>query len=435
VHDFLDKTLRDDTRDVAYSFQPAPAEAVRARGDQRRRRQAAAVTLAVCAVLLGGGGAVYAAIGPSRAQPPVTRPGGAGPLPGYLVTAVAGKAQVRASATGRVVAAIRPPAGVFALEGVTATPGDRVFYLAGAQHADAGVKIEFFRLTLGAGGRPDALRRLAGAPYRAPLPVSSNALTTIPLAVSPDGRQLAFASGSQFTDSPGATLPSGSQGIVVQNVATGARRVWRSSPASHTEVSSVSWASGGRLGFVAAVGDAAVSDGAVVQRAGGGLNVLMVLNTAAPGTGLTGDSQLVTDGPVSASKSTAGVAGPSGVALSRDGRTAYTRLSTAAGASRIVAISVRTGRVTRVLVGGPAAADPAIRRGGLGAAGPVPMSVAGTSLLFPLSLPHPPDRTSGPNYVIGHLAAVSLATGQVTTLPLPLYYGTQSPAAPVGAAW
>jgi hypothetical protein len=467
VRDYFDRTLQDETQAVADSLRPAPVEAVRARGDQRRRRQAAGVALLTLVLLAGGGIAVRATIGRAPARSPLTRsvtpavspsphvtkprhgprPSAATQIPAYLVTAVAGQGSVRATATGRVLAPIARPASVFAFEGVAAAPGDRTFYLAAVAAAPRGylagaaaprgVKIEFFRLTLGANGRPGVPQRLPGPPYLAPLPITSDALTTIPLAISPDGKELAYASGSQFPDTPGSTLPSGTQGIIIQNVSTGARRTWSTWPASHTEISDVSWAAGGRLGFGATVGDAAVSNRAVIRQPGNELNVFMVLNTAAAGSSLISASHLVAYGSaaVSASGAAAQLAGPSAGIISRDGRIVYARIETPQGTSRLVAISVATGQVTRVLLSGPQAADAAVSRGGAGAADPAPMSVDRTSLLFPLSLPHPPVRTSGKPYVIGHLAVADLATGQITQLPFPLYYGPETPFPPVGAAW
>jgi hypothetical protein len=441
VRDYLDEILQDKTRAVASSFRPAPAEAIRARGDQRGRRQAAGLTLLTCAVLVAGGGAAYATIGRPTAPPPVTRsaspavspsfarsvvpsrPGGEVHTPAYLVTAGGGTARVQVSATGRVVATMRLPASFYAVEGVAAAPGDQTFYLAGASAtgvAPGRAKIVFFRVTLGAGGRPGALRRLPGAPYLTPFPISSNGQDTIPLAVSPDGRQLAYSSGIA------ATPHSASQSLVVQDVATGTRRTWRSWPSSLTQVTSVSWAPGGQLGFAGSVGDAAVSNGTVIRRAGRGLDVLMVLNTAASGSSLTGSSHLIAYGPVSAE----GDAGPSGVVMSQDGGTAYTWMVPQRGASALVAISVATGQITRVL-----AINPKARPGGLQQANPAAMSIDGTSLLFPLTLPHTPHPASGALYVIGHLAAASVTTGHIATLPFPLRDSAAAPVPPVDAAW
>lgn len=82
--DDFERTLQAGSRTLAETLRPRPAEAVRARGDQRRRRKAAGSVLLAIAVLAGGG-AAYAGVrtpAPPPVSPPVTPgPGPSGTLP------------------------------------------------------------------------------------------------------------------------------------------------------------------------------------------------------------------------------------------------------------------------------------------------------------------------------------------------------------------
>ncbi|HEX5291124.1 MAG TPA: hypothetical protein VFX25_19865 [Streptosporangiaceae bacterium] len=82
--DDFERTLQAGSRAVAETVRPRPAEAIRARGDQRRRRQAAGSVVLAIAVLAGGG-AAYAGTrmaAPPPVSPPVTPgPGPSGTLP------------------------------------------------------------------------------------------------------------------------------------------------------------------------------------------------------------------------------------------------------------------------------------------------------------------------------------------------------------------
>jgi hypothetical protein len=82
--DDFERTLQAGSRAVAETVRPRPAEAIRARGDQRRRRQAAGSVLLAIAVLAGGG-AAYAGTrtaAPPPVSPPLTPgPGPSGKLP------------------------------------------------------------------------------------------------------------------------------------------------------------------------------------------------------------------------------------------------------------------------------------------------------------------------------------------------------------------
>lgn len=176
------------------------------------------------------------------------------------------------------------------------------------------------------------------------------------------------------------------------------------------------------------MGGAAVRNGTVIRHPANQLdvlNVFMILNATACGSSLIGGSHLVAYSPatISASNADAPLPGPAGGVISQDGRTAYAQIRTPGGTPELVAISAATGRVTRVLLSGSQVVEPS------------PMSIDGTSLLFPLNLRHLRLRQTGQPYVSGHLAMIDVATGHIRPLPIRLYYGTGVPAPPVGAAW
>jgi hypothetical protein len=353
----------------------------------------------------------------------VTYGGGLGFVPG------GGPGYVRVAATGKVVARIRPAGTDFTVEGLAAAPGDRTFYLIGEDTAGAGsgnVKIECFKIVIGRNGHPGRPRLLPGAPLFGPLPPTSDAATTIPLAISPDGTELAYPypgeapSGSAFARRP--------QSIIVQNVVTGARRFFSAWPSAGTQIGDVSWGAGGRLGFVAILTDAKVSHGTVVPAPGNELSVFMMLSTQAAGTQLIPASQLISwgSGPMAGSGIPAPnpPAGPVGAVLSPGGMTAYLRISQpqSAGGGRLVAISTVTGTVVRV----PVSAQTALRS--------APVGIDGKYLLVTLAIAHPVHRGGRP-WVSGHLAGINLATGQIAVLPFPTYASSQAPVAPFESAW
>jgi hypothetical protein len=365
-----------------------------------------------------------------RAQPSATAAG----MPRYIVTygggrgfGLARQGYVRATATGRVVARIRPAARDFVVEGLAAAPGDRTFYLIGeAPFSATEVQIECFRLVIGPDGRPGVPQRLPGPPLPTPVPPTSDATTSIPLAVSPDGKELAYPAPG-LPVAPGLPNPYASQSVIVQNVATGARRSWSAWPAAHTQVSQVSWADGGSLGIVAALGDAGVSHGAVVPDSRTDLNVFMILNTKAAGSQLITDSRLVTY--AAATVSSAGVPrpypppGPYQGLLSQDGRNAYLRVHPQDGPDQLVELSTASGTVTRVLLSGPQATNSE------------PISIDGDDLLFGLPLRQLPTRSAPGIWVSGHLAGIKLPAGQITPLPFPIYDSWIVPPQPLQAAW
>jgi hypothetical protein len=450
--------LRDATRALGQVIQHQDIPALRltaagsrrARGFRRARglwpgpgrrpghrppgRMARLIPLGAAAAVLAVSGLVFG-IGQTRhdhhpaVQPPpatlprylVTFGGGAGFVPG------GGPGYVRLAATGAIVARIRPAAPDFTIEGLAAAPGGRTFYLIGEEPAQPPhVRIVCFRLVLGPGGQPGVPKRLAGRPLLALLPYSSNGVTSVPLAVSPDGTELAYPSPGPLPEGSGLPSGTGSQSIIVQNVATGARRSWSAWPGTHAQVSQVSWAAGSALGFTAALADVAVAHGNIVPDPASELNVFMILNTTAGGSGLIADSRLVAYG--AASVSATGPKpnpppGPYGGMLSQDGLTAYVQIHPAHGPDRLVALSAASGEVIRVLLTGRAAAESA------------PLSIDGNHLLFALPVPHGPPPANASPWVSGHLADFSLTTGRITRLPFALYSNPVMPAAPLEVAW
>ena len=283
--------------------------------------------------------------------------------------------------------------------------------------------IDFYRVTLRPDGRPGPAQRLPGERLNVPLPITSDALMQLPLAISPDGTELAYPSDNQFyPDDYPARHPAE---ITVQNVLTGARRTWTIWPALDTEISSVSWGSGGRLGIVATVGDATVVNGRLQRRLNSDANVFLELNTAASGSSLAADAAVVASSsyhvvhhglyrPVTT--------GPTGGVISPDGASAYLQIGLAHGAAELAQVSVATGKVLRVLV--TRLAQPVLAS---------PEAIDGRYLLVALG-PATPPKPSG-RFVCGHLTALNLATGRLSELPFPLQCSTAAPPPPLQAAW
>jgi hypothetical protein len=357
---------------------------------------------------------------PSRpVAAPVALPFG---TPKFMVISAAATGYVRAVATGRLIAKIPAPAKGYAIEGIAAAPGDRVFYLAGETFVGGQSShglLTFYRVVLGSDGKPGRARRVPGPAIAVPLPISSDGLITIPVAVSPDGNYLAYAISRQLLGDAGRRPAT----ITVVRLATGASRTWTLRPAGPTQISELSWAEGGQLSWVGVIGDATVANGSVVRHRGDELSVVMVLGTAVPGRSLVVDSRLVSYGwrPESATGESAVLDGPTAGVITADGRTVAAQILTEHGQrSKLVAMSAVTGQITRVLLDGPRSfqADPA--------------SIDGDSLLFTLSPRH--EHPTG-NYVCGHLALDQLSTAKIVRLPVEMYCSTVWPGPPFYAAW
>jgi hypothetical protein len=362
----------------------------------------------------------------SASSPPVSTPSSISPskgMPKYLVAAVQGHGYIASSTTGRTVAVIPPPASGFAIEGIAVAPGDRTFYLvaAGLESGSGSVRLEFFRLSLSATGEPGRPERIPGKPVVVPLPVSSDALEVVQLAISPDGSELAYAPDDQlFPDNYPATHPAG---ITVLNVTTGASRTWTTWPAADTAISTLSWAVGGLLSYTATLGNAGLSRGQIVRHSGFDTSGFLILNTAAPGSALISSSRLVL-GYTHAVPAGGSVPPQSAVVagvISTDGRRAYAELAGSAGVAELARISTDTGAVVQVLLRGSQAVRAA------------PGSIDGRYLLFSLG----PRRAVTPTgrYVCAHLAGLKVPSGLVRQLPFPIYCSTAAPPPPLQAAW
>jgi hypothetical protein len=146
--------------------------------------------------------------------------------PGYM--GVNNRAQVRATATGAVLATVAAPAPYNTFSWVSAADDDRTFVLAAQQWTpvppgSASGPIEkrnddtptkFFVLHLSSGGRTAQLSAL-------PIPVQPGSVWIDGIALSPDGSKLAVV-----VNATGAH-PDASPAIAVYTVATGAAKEWR----------------------------------------------------------------------------------------------------------------------------------------------------------------------------------------------------------------
>lgn len=342
--------------------------------------------------------------------------------PKFIVAAVAAKGYVRSAVTGRQIAKIAPPVPGYEIEGIAAAPGDRKFYLAGETFAGAQSRhglLTFYRIGLGANGKPSRAQRVPGRAISVPLPITSDGLMPVPVAVSPDGSYLAYALSRQFLGDAGSRPAT----ITVVRLATGASRTWTLWPAARTQITELSWAEGGQLSWVGVIGDATVTNGSVIRHHGDELSVVMVLGTAVPGNSLVVDSRLVTYGWLSESATgqAAVLDGPVAGVITIDGGTVVTQILTEHGQhSKLVSMSAADGQITRVLLDGPRAAQAN------------PASIDGDNLLFTLS---PRREHPSSNYVCGHLALDQISTGTVVQLPIERYCSTAWPGPPFYAAW
>ena len=226
-------------------------------------------------------------------------------------------ADVRDSATGRLLSRVRLPAGTDPkLTQVTVAGNDRTFVLA-LFSLSAGTR--FYELRISAARQPAGLTQLAIPP----LPVRDGADA---IAVTPDGTRLAVA-----IQRPG---PTGA--IQVITLATGATRTWTTSDSGTPE--DLSWdAAGRRLGFFWS------SDSA--SRAG-----LWLLDTGAPGSALLSGRRLVpqTVGPDQVQDALLSPDAQTIIASVTYNTTAHVGRGAVVGG--IVELSARTGQPLRTLL-------------------------------------------------------------------------------------
>jgi len=226
-------------------------------------------------------------------------------------------ADVRASATGRIVSTISLPASIDPkLTQVTAAGQGRMFVLAVFSLARGTV---FYELRITATGQPAGLTRLAVPP----LPASQRADA---VALTPDGARLAVA-----IQTPGTHTV-----LTVITLATGATRTWATTRSGRLE--NLSWdAAGRRLAYFWS-GDT------------GSLGGLWLLDTGAPGSSLVVGRPLLPQ--------TVGPDQVQGALISPDARTiiaavtynSVARVGRGTVVGGIVAVSVRTGRPLRTLL-------------------------------------------------------------------------------------
>jgi hypothetical protein len=235
------------------------------------------------------------------------------------------QAVVRATMTGRALARFDPPRPYGTFAGVTAAGDDRTFVLAAEKLVRYPVQepdlpqTKFFILRLDPGRHNPAQRaRLTALPIPA-IRADNSANQVVDFALSPDGTHLAVLSTNIVTSA-----------LSVFDVATGARRSWNVPGVSPSRVGVtqvvLSWAADNRtLAFL--------RDG------------LLLLDTDQPGSGLLGDSRRL------ALKTTSGDFWDQ-AQLTPDGHAVIIASHNPAGktfSQRLLRLSVRTGKVVRVL--------------------------------------------------------------------------------------
>jgi hypothetical protein len=256
------------------------------------------------------------------------------------------------------------------------------------------------------------VQRLPGSPLAVPFPVISGGWMNFYFAVTSDGSELAYASGSPFPYGagtpygPATAAPGSNESIVVQNVATGHRRTWGAWNSAETVISQLSWGPAGHLGYDLTLADAGVSQASLIRKAGGHVSAMMILDTRAPGPDLAGDSRIVS---YESSSGSGLLRGPQGV-ISPDGRYVYLQRPAGKAGGQLVEASATAGRTVRVLLAGTQAT----------AGEPMSVDGSGRYLLVPLGAGHLRGGDSQRPYVAGYLARLDLRTGRVTRLPIPV---------------
>jgi hypothetical protein len=185
-------------------------------------------------------------------------------------------AVVRSTATGATIATVRPPRPYDTFTMVTAARDDRTFVLVAERLPPAPAE-RLFVLHIHPARRAPASRTQLAA---LPLPDLTRGTQTWGLALSPDGRQLAVAVGP---DSP--------RELQVVDLATGAQHAWAGSPQClGCAVTGYGTGGNGWLSWSADERTLAVA----------GAGSVRLLNTAAPGASLIGDSRPVSEAVIKA---------------------------------------------------------------------------------------------------------------------------------------
>jgi hypothetical protein len=234
----IEQRLREELKAAASTAQPYMLRELAL--PPRRRRAGvsgwlAPVTavIAVIAVIVG----VQVIFRAARSGP---RPAVTGTMPQFYVSyRPPGTAVVAHSATGAVISRIVIPGA--RIERITGAPDDRTFALSAFSGSGAGEVTRFYAFHLTAGGRPGRLEVL-------PLSVraGSAGYDVNSIALSPDARSLAVAVVPASLEGTRPTAAHRSR-IEIATLGTGAVRTWVA--ASETNVSDLSWADRGRLGY------------------------------------------------------------------------------------------------------------------------------------------------------------------------------------------
>ena len=312
---------------------------------------ALAAAAAVTAVIVGIFAIAYAVSRPGP-KPPATGGVSYSGIPSYYAYAVQGSTysrtvhgtqygdsviaryvKIRATANGKLVATVSPPAPYNAFESFTGAANDRTFVFAAQRYTydktgnerykqDQKTPLKFMILRITPSGHPQLSAQS--------LPERLTAAQKPTLALSPDGTKLAVAYGSGKT-------------AVVQviTLATGQMRQWVSPRPAATPVliGLGAWTSDGR---VLAVGQMFIEPSGIIRS---GPTQMRLLDTAAPGTNLAASKLVTLHGAHGFSSfitpdGTKLIGGYGGIPARRGG-------STESGALGVY--SVRTGALLRVV--------------------------------------------------------------------------------------
>jgi hypothetical protein len=252
----------------------------------------------------------------------------------YGDSVIARYVKVRATASGKALITVRPPAPYNAFESFSGAASDRTFVFAAQRYTysqkgnenykqDQKMPLKFEILRIAPGGHTQ-LSSLS-------IPETLTTAQQPTIALSPDGARLAVAYGG-----------SGTTAVVqVITLATGETRQWVSSRPAATPVLTGlgAWTSDGR---VLAVGQMFIESDGTIR---GGSTQMRLLDTAAPGTNLTA-SKLVT---LRGANGLSSFLTPDGTKLisGYGGSPAQLRAATESGALGVY--SARTGALLRVV--------------------------------------------------------------------------------------
>jgi hypothetical protein len=306
--------------------------------------------------------------GPSNSQGTTTPSGPAAVPPYYVALTITGRnpgkagpyanaAEVRATATGVVLARITVPGPYAFFTQVTAGAGDRTFVLLAEEKSNPprsgqpySPPARFFLLRIAPGAPPGGRVSLHALPAGF-IPANHEVNS---MALSPDGTSLAADIGPQ----------GGGSGLLVFNLATGTSRTWTFTACRHCGIGSdrlgwgsyeggaLSWTSDGRhLAFVGPKAPPAAGSGASSFVPGS----VRLLDVSAPGTNLLANSKIILRWPGRAGREI----GPGwrAVVITPDGRTVvfleqlvmYGPKGSIKGSRGLLAkASVATGQVTVV---------------------------------------------------------------------------------------